>query len=185
MNGAPRIAPTPTLWEAAEPPPVRIAMIGIIVYGRAVPTAASTDPTAPSASSSFRPNHSIPFVNSSAPIRMTTKARTRMPMSTRSTSALGEAGDDDTRGDHHEDRARDEGHIALAAAGVADQGARDARRRRRHDDDETEPDEARRLERRKIGGDPARVEARIGGPWATADREKQGAPDREQGARAG
>ena len=49
-------------------------MIGIIVSGRAVPTAARTEPTAPSASSSFRPNHSMPFVNSSAPTRMTTKA---------------------------------------------------------------------------------------------------------------
>ncbi len=82
MKGAPRIAPTPTPWEASEPPPKRIAMIGIIVSGRAVPTAARTDPTAPSASSSFRPNHSIPFVNSSAPIRMTTNAPMRMRMST-------------------------------------------------------------------------------------------------------
>ena len=61
------------LWPS-PPPATRIAMIGIIVSGSAVPTAASTDPTAPSASSSFRPNHSIPFVNSSAPSRMTTKA---------------------------------------------------------------------------------------------------------------
>ena len=45
-------------------------MIGIIVSGRAVPTAARTEPTAPSASSSFRPNHSMPFVKSSAPSRM-------------------------------------------------------------------------------------------------------------------
>ena len=49
-------------------------MIGIIVSGSAVPTAARTDPTAPSASSSLRPNHSMPFVNSSAPSRITTKA---------------------------------------------------------------------------------------------------------------
>ena len=48
-------------------------MIGIIVSGSAVPTAASTDPTAPSASSSLRPNHSMPLVNSSAPSRMMTK----------------------------------------------------------------------------------------------------------------
>ena len=53
-------------------------MIGIIVSGRAVPTAASTDPTAPSASSSLRPNHSMPLVNSSAPSRMMTNARTRI-----------------------------------------------------------------------------------------------------------
>ena len=49
-------------------------MIGIIVSGSAVPTAARTDPTAPSARSSLRPNHSMPLVNSSAPARMTTKA---------------------------------------------------------------------------------------------------------------
>ena len=48
-------------------------MIGIIVSGRAVPTAARTDPTAPSARPSLWPNHSMPFVNSSAPSRMTTK----------------------------------------------------------------------------------------------------------------
>ena len=59
-------------------------MIGIIVSGRAVPTAARTDPTAPSASSSLRPNHSMPLVNSSAPSRMMTKATTRMRMSMRS-----------------------------------------------------------------------------------------------------
>ena len=44
MNGAPRIAPTPTSWVASPPPPKMIAMIGIIVSGSAVPTAASTDP---------------------------------------------------------------------------------------------------------------------------------------------
>ena len=65
-------------------------MIGIIVSGRAVPTAASTDPTAPSASSSFRPNHSMPFVNSSAPARMTRKATTRIRMSTSALEARGE-----------------------------------------------------------------------------------------------
>ena len=80
MNGAPRIAPTPTSFDDS-PVANRIAMIGIIVSGRAVPTAASTDPTAPSASSSLRPNHSMPLVNSSAPMRMTTKAMTRMRMS--------------------------------------------------------------------------------------------------------
>ena len=52
-------------------------MMGIIVSGRAVPIAARTDPTAPSARSSFRPNHSMPFVNSSAPSRMTRNASAR------------------------------------------------------------------------------------------------------------
>ena len=72
MNGAPRIAPTPTSCDDS-PVANRIAMIGIIVSGSAVPTAASTDPTAPSASPSLRPNHSMPLVNSSAPSRMMTK----------------------------------------------------------------------------------------------------------------
>jgi hypothetical protein len=76
MNGAPRMAPIPTACDAS-PVANRIAMIGIIVSGRAVPTAARTDPTAPSARLSLRPTHSIPFVNSSAPIRMITSARMR------------------------------------------------------------------------------------------------------------
>ena len=81
MNGAPRIAPIPTACEAS-PVPNRIAMIGIMVSGSAVPTAASTEPTAPSASWSLCPNHSMPFVNSSAPIRITTNAmRSRTPSS--------------------------------------------------------------------------------------------------------
>src|SRR3954447_3697207 len=76
MNGAPRIAPTPMACAASElsVPANRIAMSGIMVSGRAVPTAASTLPTAPSARLSLCPNHSIPFVKSSAAIRMTTSA---------------------------------------------------------------------------------------------------------------
>ena len=77
MNGAPRMAPTPTSCDDA-PLANRIAMIGIIVSGRAVPTAARTEPTAPSASSSLRPNHSMPLVKSSAPNRMTTNAMMRI-----------------------------------------------------------------------------------------------------------
>ena len=70
MKGAPRMAPTPTSL-AAMPPPKTMAINGIIVSGSAVPTAASTDPMAPSPSSSLWPNHSMPLVNSSAPTRMT------------------------------------------------------------------------------------------------------------------
>ena len=50
MNGAPRIAPMP-MSSAACPPVNTMAMIGTRVSGRAVPTAASTLPTAPSPSS--------------------------------------------------------------------------------------------------------------------------------------
>ena len=57
-------------------------MIGIIVSGSAVPTAARTEPTAPSASSSLRPNHSMPLVNSSAPSRMTRNASASTSRST-------------------------------------------------------------------------------------------------------
>src|SRR6185369_2888319 len=98
---------TPTPCDEAEPPPDRIAMIGIIVSGRAVPTAARTDPTAPSASSSFRPNHSIPFVNSSAPIRITTNAMTRIRTST---SALEGDGEEDAGRDDDQDQACDDRH---------------------------------------------------------------------------
>ena len=80
MNGAPRIAPTPISSECACVENT-IATIGIIVSGSAVPTAARTDPTAPSLRPSFRPNHSMPFVNSSAPVTMTTNEMSRMSRS--------------------------------------------------------------------------------------------------------
>src|SRR5450759_2811301 len=80
MNGAPRMAPTPTSPPAA-PPERTMAMNGIIVSGRAVPTAASTEPIAPSLRLSFRPNHSMPLVNSSAPKRMTANETTSSRMS--------------------------------------------------------------------------------------------------------
>src|SRR6476659_7544349 len=112
MNGAPRIAPTPTSFDDS-PVATRIAMIGIIVSGSAVPTAARTDPTAPSASSSLRPNHSMPLVNSSAPARMTKNAMTRTRTSTSGAELVG---DDDAERDDHQDRDRDERHPPLPAA---------------------------------------------------------------------
>jgi hypothetical protein len=87
-------------------------MIGIIVSGSAVPTAASTDPTAPSASWSLRPNHSMPFVNSSAPSRMMTNAAARI---NRSMGRLGlRAAQDDAQRDHDEDQCGDDRHRPLA-----------------------------------------------------------------------
>ena len=56
MNGAPRIAPTPMSSPAACPD--AIAMIGRSVSGSAVPTAASTEPTAPSDRPKPSPTHS-------------------------------------------------------------------------------------------------------------------------------
>src|SRR5688572_16033413 len=58
-------------------PTKMIAMIGIIVSGIAVPTAARTLPTMPSPRPIFWPSHSMPFVNSSAPARMTMNETTR------------------------------------------------------------------------------------------------------------
>src|SRR6476659_8808039 len=71
MNGAPRIAPTPMSSPAACPD--TIAMIGSSVSGSAVPTAASTEPTAPSERPKPSPTHSTPFVNSSAPAKITSR----------------------------------------------------------------------------------------------------------------
>src|SRR5512138_2217689 len=140
MNGAPRIAPTPISSECA-PAVKMIATIGIIVSGSAVPTAARTEPTAPSASPSFRPNHSMPFVNSSAPARMTTKAMARTARSNMSASR--DPGDD-ADGDDHQDEAGDEGHGPLPLARVADERRHDPRGRRHERPEQAEPDEARR-----------------------------------------
>src|SRR6187200_1227196 len=74
MNGAPRIAPTPI--SSPEACPDAIAMIGRIVSGSAVPTAASTEPTAPSDRPKPSPTHSTPFVNNSAPARITNNEMT-------------------------------------------------------------------------------------------------------------
>src|SRR3954449_6195738 len=114
MNGAPRIAPTPTAWLSSAPPPKAIAMIGIIVSGNAVPTAASTEPTAPCARSSFRPNHSMPLVNSSAPTRITTNATTSTSASTSALQGRG-GGDGDEHDDEHEER--DHGETPVAGGG--------------------------------------------------------------------
>ena len=77
----------PTSSADADPAKT-MAISGIIVSGRAVPTAASTLPTAPSARSRRWPNHSTPLVNSSAPTRMTTSETSRM------TRSIGSAGRD-------------------------------------------------------------------------------------------
>ena len=54
-----------------------MATSGNRVSGSAVPTAANTDPTAPSESPNPSPIHSTPLVNSSAPARITASERTR------------------------------------------------------------------------------------------------------------
>ncbi|MNY37358.1 hypothetical protein D3C86_1719160 [compost metagenome] len=71
MKGAPTMAPMPMSVPAWVPPASlanqapTIAMMGMIVSGRAVPTAASTLPTAPSERLSFLPNHSMALVKAS------------------------------------------------------------------------------------------------------------------------
>ncbi len=69
MNGAPRIAPVPI--SSPDALPDKIAINGRRVSGSAVPTAANTEPTAPSDSPKPSPIHSIPFVNNSAPAKIT------------------------------------------------------------------------------------------------------------------
>src|SRR6188508_560035 len=155
MNGAPRIAPTPTPWEDSEPPPVRIAMIGIIVSGSAVPTAASTDPTAPSASPSLRPNHSMPLVNSSAPRRMMTSAPTRMRMSMPLNGNSEGAGDAD--GDDGEDPKGDRDHQPVRLAGVGDPGHDHPTDGRRDDGQQAEPQERGGVERDELAAERRQV----------------------------
>src|SRR5829696_2291750 len=175
MNGAPRIAPTPIPCDADDPPPVRIAMIGIIVSGSAVPTAARTEPTAPSASSSFRPNHSIPFVNSSAPKRITRNAPTR---TRKSISALEAADEGNARRDDGEDQGGHRDHGTFAAAPVPDEGRDDARRGRRDNGREPEPEETFRPDGEEIRDQPGDVELRRA-------RERRDAGDRHQDDAAG
>src|SRR4051812_15726639 len=177
MKGAPRIAPTPIPCDAEDPAPERMAMIGIIVSGSAVPTAARTDPTAPSASSSFRPNHSMPFVKSSAPARITTNARTS---TSTSTSALEAGRRDDAEKDHQQDHRRDEGHPSLAPPAVADERCRHAGSGRRDDDDEPGGDEPRRPEREEIRRHAREVERRRAGERVDAVDEHQAEADGKQ-----
>ena len=155
MNGAPRIAPTPTASVASPPPPNAIAMIGIIVSGSAVPTAASTEPTAPSASSSFRPNHSMPFVNSSAPSRMTTKAIARTSRSIYPSEA---DGGHDGPEDDEQDGERDEREPRVAGGEEPDAGDDDPAEWQREHRDEAQPQEPERVARGDLGGDGRQVE---------------------------
>src|SRR6266536_1769842 len=71
-----------------------MATSGRSVSGRAVPTAASTLPTAPSDSPRFAPIHSTPLVNSSAENRITTSATPSSIHSKRAILSLGRDGQD-------------------------------------------------------------------------------------------
>src|SRR5262245_56598163 len=73
MNGAPMIAPYAS-WTCSPPPPPSSATTGITDSGSAVPTAASSAPTAPAPRSSRWPSHSTAFVNQIAPPTIRTNA---------------------------------------------------------------------------------------------------------------
>ena len=77
-NGAPRIAPTPTSPAALLPVNIvaTMATTGIMVSGSAVPTAASTLPTAPWPRFSLSPRISTALVNSAAATTMATAEST-------------------------------------------------------------------------------------------------------------
>src|SRR4029079_3619094 len=178
MNGAPRIAPTPIPWESDVPPPDRIAMIGIIVSGSAVPTAARTDPTAPSASCSFRPKHSMPFVKSSAPSRMRTKATARIRTSI---ERLGlRVAQDDAQRDHDEDQRGDDRHRPLAADDETAERDDDAHDRCREQDQQPQPDEPGLLEVGDVVDDQAGLERRAAGQRVAPGGEQQDAAHTEQ-----
>ena len=128
-------------------------MIGIIVSGRAVPTAASTEPTAPSASSSLRPNHSMPLVNSSAPsedddegddedeqVHAQTPVKVAVTIADR---------DDD------EDADRDADHRPFAGTTVPEAGDDDTDDGGRQHDEQAEPEEPVRSQGQDVGHDVA------------------------------
>src|SRR6185312_8374242 len=180
MNGAPRIAPTPISSECSWPEN-RIATIGIIVSGSAVPTAASTEPTAPSASPSFLPNHSMPLVKSSAPARMTKNETSRI---SRSIAALAcQKPDDHARGDDHQDQQRHRDHAPLAAAPEADRGAHHPEGRRRTDAEDAQPEEARRPRGKDVRQELVDLQRRAGGERRDPGREEEDRPDQDQADR--
>src|SRR6478735_10651061 len=162
MNGAPRIAPMPI---AVEDSPVEkmIAMIGMRVSGKAVPTAASTDPTAPSASPSLRPNHSMPLVNSSAPSRMMTSAPTRMRMSMRLDGNSEGASDAD--GDDGEDPQGDRDHQPVRLAGVGKAGDDHPADGRGHHHQQPEPQERRRVQGDELAAERCEAETGATAQW--------------------
>ena len=73
-NGAPMIAPIAICTASSLPPPLSSATTGMTDSGSAVPTAASSAPTAPWPRSSRWPSHSTAFVKPIAPPTISTKA---------------------------------------------------------------------------------------------------------------
>ena len=162
-------------------------MIGIIVSGSAVPTAASTDPTAPSASSSLRPNHSMPLVNSSAPSEDDDErddededvhGQASMPKAVTTTMAM-----------TSEDEQRDEREAALAPCARKPTPATTTRPIGvAMTQDDAEPQEARGLEGEQRAHEADRVERRrraaasgsIAGHDQQARRRRRAGPPRRR-----
>src|SRR6266540_1884368 len=98
----------------------RMAMTGIRVSGMAVATAASTLPTAPSARFSLWPNHSIPFVNSSAPTRIRPSEASSSTMSIGRSASAEERGGGQAGQQQDEHAARHQAGTHLSQAGESD-----------------------------------------------------------------
>ena len=74
ISGAPRMAPTPISWLTLAVPVVeKIASKGTKVSGKAVPTAAKSEPVTPSEIPSFSPRCSSALTKTSAAIRISTR----------------------------------------------------------------------------------------------------------------
>ena len=73
-NGAPMIAPIAISTDSSSPPPLISATTGMTDSGSAVPTAASSAPTAPWPRLSRCPSHSTALVKPTAPPTISTKA---------------------------------------------------------------------------------------------------------------
>src|SRR5215211_3002727 len=119
-NGAPMIAPIATSSPPSAPP--TIATIGISVSGIAVPTAAKRLPVAPSPSPSRCPDHSIAFVNRSAPERITAKLASSQTTSiSRSSHLREEEGDPEDRVEAEELHALEPVRDPVARRDIGDQ----------------------------------------------------------------
>ena len=79
ISGAPKMAPTPTSCRTDKSPEAaNTATTGIIASGKAVPTAANTDPVTPSEMCNRSPKCSSALVNVSAPTRITINEMNRI-----------------------------------------------------------------------------------------------------------
>ncbi len=187
MNGAPRIAPTPTSWAASLPLPKMIAMTGIIVSGSAVPTAASTDPTAPWARFELAPEP-LDAVREQLGAEQDHEERDDEDRDVHQTAIRVAATIDSAT--TSTTQSGDERQPPLAGREEAGAGHDDASDREGHDDHDTGPDESDRLESRQVGRDGRQVERRdrpvgqrVGARRDQPEHADEDQPDRQVGAR--